>query len=131
MDNESCYAAIRLTQKGQPTQNVPLTYPRKKFDPRKNYSRKIIGKKDPRPTQSYPRPTTHDSRSTTHDPRSFSNPRNPRNPRNLAHSENINSCPISGSVAGSWDSKLRILAHASAVSAPSVDTGNENACRLL
>ena len=35
MDDESCYAAIRLTQKGQPTQNVPLTYPRKKFDPRK------------------------------------------------------------------------------------------------
>ena len=95
MDNESCYAAIRLTQKGQPTQNVPLTYPRKKFDPRKITHAKLSVKRthdqrkfthDPRKVTHVPRPTTHDPRPTTHDPRSFFNPRNPRNPRNLAHS---------------------------------------------
>ena len=88
MDNESCYAAIRLTQKGTPTQNVPLTYPRKKFDPRKITHAKLSVKRthDPRKFTHNPRKVTHVPRPTTHDPRSFSNPRDPRNPRNLAHS---------------------------------------------
>ena len=88
MDNESCYAAIRLTQKGQPTQNAPLTYPRKKFDPRKITHVKLSVKRthDPRKFTHDPRKVTHVPRPTTHDPRSFSNPRDPRNPRNLAHS---------------------------------------------
>ena len=85
MDNESCYAAIRFTQKGQPTQNVPLTYPRKKFDPRKITHAKLSVKRthDPRKFTHNPRKVTHVPRPTTHDPRSFSNP---RDPRNLAHS---------------------------------------------
>ena len=89
MDDESCYAAIRLTQKGQPTQNVPLTYPRKKFDPRKITHAKLSVKRthDPRKYTHDPRKVTHVPRPTTHDPRSFSNPRDPRNPRNLAHSK--------------------------------------------
>ena len=88
MDDESCYAAIRLTQKGQPTQNVPLTYPRKKFDPRKITHAKLSVKRthDPRKYTHDPRKVTHVPRPTTHDPRRFSNPRDPRNPRNLAHS---------------------------------------------
>ena len=88
MDDESCYAAMRLTQKGQPTQNVPLTYPRKEFDPRKITHAKLSVKRthDPRKFTHDPRKVTHVPRPTTHDPRSFSNPRDPRNPRNLAHS---------------------------------------------
>ena len=82
------YAAMRLTQKGQPTQNVPLTYPRKEFDPRKITHAKLSVKRthDPRKFTHDPRKVTHVPRPTTHDPRSFSNPRDPRNPRNLAHS---------------------------------------------
>ena len=64
MDNESCYAAIRLTQKGQPTQNVPLTYPRKKFDPRKITHAKLSVKRT-----HDPRKFTHDPRKVTHVPR--------------------------------------------------------------
>ena len=73
MDNESCYAAIRFTQKGQPTQNVPLTYPRKKFDPRKITHAKLSVKRthdprkfthNPRKVTRVPRPTTHDQRPT-------------------------------------------------------------------
>ena len=85
---KAVYAAIRHTQKGQPTQNVPLTYPRKKFDPRKITHAKLSVKRthDPRKFTHDPRKVTHVPRPTTHDPRSFSNPRDPRNPRNLAHS---------------------------------------------
>ena len=68
MDNESCYAAIRLTQKGPPTQNVPLTYPRKKFDPRKITHAKLSVKRthDPRNFTHDPRKVTHVPRPTTH-----------------------------------------------------------------
>ena len=79
MDSEGCNAVIRLTQNGLPTQNVLLTHrkigptqnrlPTQKISPTQVYSRKIISKQDPRPTQIHPWPTRIYPRPTTHDPR--------------------------------------------------------------
>ena len=92
VDNEGCYAVIRLTQKGNPRKMChsgtkkldprKINFPRKKFHPRKITHAKL----SPKRTHD-PRKFTHVPRPKAHDPRSFSKPRNPRNPRNLAHSD--------------------------------------------
>ena len=111
MDDESCYAAIRLTQKGQSTQNVPLTYPRKKFDPRKITHAKLSVKRthDPRKFAHDPRKVTNVPRPTTHDPRSFFNPRHPSNPRNLAHSTRQNTLVLQIDCSLDWKEQIKAV----------------------